>query len=106
MKRKVIRLNENDIENLVKKIIKENTINEVGGYDSGEIANSHSESTMWDIKETYEVMADALDHISELKLDIVDTNLSRATRQFVNSIQPIMNRYAQAWTDAEKRRVG
>lgn len=44
MKKKVIRLNESDIENLVKKIIKEEQLDEIGGYDSPELGVTHSKN--------------------------------------------------------------
>ena len=37
MKKKVIRLNENDIENLVKKVIKESDLDSVNGINKTEV---------------------------------------------------------------------
>jgi len=106
MKNRVIRLNENDIENLVKKIIKEEQLDEVGGYDSPELGAFHSQSTMESIRDAYEVMVDTVEHLNSLKLDILDDNLAEATKKLISRIEPALSMYGRAWVDAEKRRVG
>jgi len=106
MKKKVIRLNENDIENLVKKIIKEEKLDEVGGYDSFELGSSHSKSTMESIRDAYEVMVDTVEHLNSLKLDILDDKLSMATKRLVGRLSSSLEEYSKYWTEAEKRRIG
>lgn len=106
MKKKVIRLTESDLEKLVKRVIKEEKLDEVGGYDSFELGSSHSKSTMESIRDAYEVMTDTVEHLNSLKLDILDDKLSMATKRLVDKLGLALQEYSKYWTEAEKRRIG
>jgi hypothetical protein len=105
MKKRVIKLNETDIENLVKKIIKEEQLDEIGGYDSPELGASHGQSTMEDILQTFTTISDSFSHLNDMRFDILDDKLSKETQIMLKSVQPILERYGKAWTSAEKRRL-
>jgi hypothetical protein len=105
MKKKVIRINESDIENLVKKIIKEEQLDEVGGYDSIELGDQHSKKTMETLLETFTNISNSFTNLNKLRFDILDDELFKETATLLKDIQPILNRYGDAWTSAEKRRI-
>lgn len=114
MKKKVIRLTESDIENLVKKIIKEETsepnldgsrLDEIGGYDSPELGAHHSKSTMETVLQTFTTISDNFSKLNNMGNDILDDKLAKETRILLKRVQPLMERYGKAWTDAEKRRL-
>jgi hypothetical protein len=105
MKKKVIRLTESDIENLVKRIIKEEQLDEIGGYDSAEIGSFHSKSTMEAIQETFTNISDNFSKLNNMGNDILDDKLARETRILLKNVQPLMERYGKAWASAEKRRI-
>jgi hypothetical protein len=105
MKKRVVRLTESDIENLVKKIIKESRIDEIGGYDSPELGNLHSKSTMEVILETFTDISDNFSKLNNMGNDILDDKLARETRILLKNVQPLLERYGKAWTSAEKRRI-
>jgi len=104
--KKVIKLNESDIEKLVSKIIKEEKLEEVGGYDTPELSSSHGKSTMDDIRSSYEVMADVVDHLGSMKFDILDNELNREMKRFLDVVQPALEKMGMSWTRAEKKRLG
>ena len=105
MKKKVIRLNESDIENLVKKIIKEEQLDEVGGYDSTELGTYHSKITMETVLQTFRTIYDNFSKLKNIGGDILDDKLAKETRLLLKRVQPLMERYGKAYTDAEKRRL-
>lgn len=105
MKTKVIRLNEQDVEDLVKKIIKEEQLDEIGGYDSPELGNLHSKSTMEAILETFTDISDNFSKLNNMGNDILDDKLASETRILLKNVQPLLERYGKAWTQAEKRRI-
>ncbi len=105
MKKKVIRLNESDIENLVKKIIKEEQLDEIGGYDSPELGSAHGKSTMEEILRIFTNVSDGFSKLNTMQFDILDDKLSKETKIMLKNIQPILERYGKAWTSAEKRRL-
>tara|TARA_R110002126_G_scaffold240559_1_gene384176 strand:+ start:104 stop:427 length:324 start_codon:yes stop_codon:yes gene_type:complete len=105
MKKKVIKLTESDIELLVKRIIKEEQLDEIGGYDSPELGAAHSKSTMEAILETFTHISDDFTKLNNMGNDILDDKLARETRILLKNVQPLMERYGKAWTLAEKARI-
>ncbi len=105
MGKKVIKLTESDIENLVEKIIKEEQLDEIGGYDSPELGNLHSKSTMEAVLQTFTTISDNFSKLNNMGNDILDDKLAKETRILLKRVQPLMERYGKAWTSAEKRRL-
>lgn len=102
---KVIKLTESDIENLVKKIITESRLDEIGGYDSPELGNLHSKSTMEAILKIITNVSDDFTKLNNMSYDILDDKLASETHSLIKNIQPLLQKYGQAWTQAEKRRI-
>ena len=83
----------------------ESRIDEIGGYDSPELGDLHSKSTMESILETFTTISDNFSKLNNMGNDILDDNLAKETRILLKRVQPLMERYGKAWASAEKRRI-
>lgn len=88
----------------VKKNLKENRIDEVGGYDSIELSNFHGDSTMDLIRNVIMSIVDSGEYLNKLKMDIIDDKFSSDTKQFINQLSLIVNKYSKSWVETEKKR--
>ena len=105
MKKKVIKLDEKDIEKLVKKIIKEEQLDETGGYDTPELGAEHGKNTMSTILEVFTEIGEGFNELNTFKFDILDDELAKETATLLRRVKPLLDRYGKAWTMAEKRRL-
>ncbi len=83
----------------------ESRIDEIGGYDSPELGNLHSKSTMEAVLQTFTNISDEFSKLNNMGNDILDDKLAKETRILLKRVQPLMERYGKAWTSAEKRRL-
>ena len=85
--------------------VNESRLDEIGGYDSPELGAAHGASTMGMILETFKHISDDFSKLNNMGNDILDDKLAKETRILLKRVQPLMERYGKAWTDAEKRRL-
>lgn len=86
---KKIKLKETQIENLVKKVIKENTLNEVGGYDDSNIMGFHQKRYINIIAKNLDNIVGSLTMLGEISGDVLDNDLHKKLVRYVNDLSEL-----------------
>jgi hypothetical protein len=85
--KKVVRLTESDIENIVKKLIKESEdLNEVGGYDDPFQMSRYIGGYMGQLKNHMDTLINTLMDLSDLSHDILEDEVREELHQLLNNI--------------------
>lgn len=89
-----------------KSPIKENRINEYGGYDDPSMYAKHAGSYMGEVKNAYNDIASVLNSLNELKAEILDDTLRKEVESFLTQLRTPLNRLAKAYIETEKKHLG
>lgn len=89
-----------------KSPIKENRINEYGGYDDPGMYAKHAGSYMGEVKNAYNTIAGILNDLNDLKVEILDDTLRREVESFLTQLQAPLSGLAKSYVEAEKKHLG
>jgi hypothetical protein len=70
-----------------KQNIKEDKINEIGGYDDSEIYARHAGSYMGLLKSNYNNIAESLSNLDTISKEVLDDRLRESIMVFLNSME-------------------
>lgn len=88
-----------------KSPIKEDKINEVGGYDDPSMYAKHAGAYFEEIKNGYNVMATVLNRLNGLSNEVLDDTLRKELESFLKSVEGPMKKLAKAAVDSEKKQL-
>jgi hypothetical protein len=106
MKKKVIKLNENDVERLVKRIISEtekSQLSEIGGYDSMEMDFQDKRTYMDILTNNYEKMAESYSQIVKVVGSILDDSLRKDLSDLMPRLQDALMKMGDSLKVADER---
>lgn len=89
-----------------KSPIKEDRINEVGGYDDPNIYAKHAGGYMGNVKGNYNVIVGALKSIENVYSDILDDSFRKQVEDFLKSMDNPLTQLRKSLIDVEKRHLG
>ena len=89
-----------------KSPIKENKLNEIGGYDDPNMFAKHAGSYLDEVKETYNTMSQTLNNLDKLSREVLDDTLRRELESFLKSMVDPFNKLAKSVVNFEKKNMG
>jgi len=90
-----------------KQNIKENTINEVGGYDDPSMFAMHAGAQVGHLKGSYNALSEILNHLNKISSEpVIDNDLKMELDNFLSTLDNSMKGLASAITNFEKKNLG
>lgn len=89
-----------------KSPIKEDRINEYGGYDDPSMYAKHAGSYMQNLKDGYNAMATVLNHFDKLSGEVLDDTLRKEIESFLKTVHNPLDRLGKSIVATEKRNLG
>jgi hypothetical protein len=90
-----------------KQNIKENTINEVGGYDDPSMFAQHAGAQTGNIKAVYNALSEVLNHLHQVGSEpVIDDELKMEIDNFLKGVDSPMKSLAKAVINFEKKNLG
>lgn len=89
-----------------KSPIKENRINEYGGYDDANMYSKHAGGYMQELKQSYNDISSVLNHLDKLSHEVFDDKMRTELDSFLKSMVEPLNKLKSVVIDTEKKHLG
>jgi hypothetical protein len=90
-----------------KQNIKENTINEVGGYDDPSMFAMHAGGQAGHLKGSYNALSEILNHLNKIgSEEVIDDDLKMDIDDFLSQIEGPMKKLSKTIINFEKKNLG
>ena len=90
-----------------KQNIKENTINEVGGYDDPSMFAMHAGGQAGHLKGSYNALSEILNHLNNIGSEqVIDDDLKMELDNFLSKVEGPMKNLGKAIINFEKKNLG